>query len=45
LFPKGYAAYLSISTPFGYSSDAYAEKYNLQDQDWRLQKPWYKPDK
>jgi len=24
--------------------DAYAEKYNLQDQDWRPAKPWYKPE-
>ncbi len=23
--------------------DAYAEKYNLQDQDWRPEKAWYKP--
>jgi hypothetical protein len=23
--------------------DEYSEKFNLQDQDWRLQKPWYKP--
>lgn len=23
--------------------DKFAEKYNLQDQDWRKQKPWYKP--
>jgi len=26
-----------------YLIDAHAEKYNLQDQDWRKQKPWYKP--
>ncbi len=25
--------------------DAYAEKYNLQDQDWRPEKAWYKPNK
>ena len=25
--------------------DEYAEKYNLQKQDWRKQKPWYKPTK
>ena len=25
--------------------DAYAEKFNLQEQDWRLQKAWYKPEK
>jgi ribonuclease Z len=25
--------------------DEHAEKYNLQDQDWRKQKPWYKPTK
>ena len=25
--------------------DAHAEKYNLQDQDWRKQKPRYKPEK
>jgi len=25
--------------------DAHAKKYNLQDQDWRKQKPWYKPGK
>ncbi len=24
--------------------DAHAEKYNLQDQDWRPARPWYKPD-
>jgi len=23
--------------------DEHAKKYNLQDQDWRKQKPWYKP--
>ncbi len=23
--------------------DTYAEKYNLQDQDFRPEKPWYKP--
>ncbi len=23
--------------------DAFAKKYNLQKQDWRVQKPWYKP--
>jgi len=23
--------------------DEYAEKYQLQEQDWRKQKPWYKP--
>ena len=23
--------------------DAHAEKYELQDQDWRKQKPWYQP--
>ena len=23
--------------------DAYAEKYSLQDQDWRLEKSWYRP--
>ncbi len=23
--------------------DEYSKKYNLQDQDWRKQKPWYKP--
>jgi len=22
--------------------DEHAERYNLQDQDWRKQKPWYK---
>jgi hypothetical protein len=21
----------------------YMKKFNLQDQDWRKQKPWYKP--
>ena len=25
--------------------DAYAEKYNPQDQDWRPEKTWYKPSK
>ena len=25
--------------------DAHSKKYNLQDQDWRKQKPWYKPGK
>jgi len=25
--------------------DEHAERYNLQDQDWRLQKSWYKPEK
>jgi hypothetical protein len=25
--------------------DEHAEKYNLQKQDWRKQKPWYKPTK
>ena len=25
--------------------DEHAEKYNLQDQDWRKQKPWYEPTK
>ena len=25
--------------------DEHAKKYNLQDQDWRKQKPWYKPSK
>jgi len=25
--------------------DEFAEKYKLQDQDWRKQKPWYKPNK
>jgi ribonuclease Z len=25
--------------------DDFAERYNLQDQDWRLQKSWYKPEK
>jgi ribonuclease Z len=25
--------------------DEYAKKYKLQDQDWRKQKPWYKPSK
>jgi ribonuclease Z len=25
--------------------DEHAKKYNLQDQDWRKQKPWYKPTK
>jgi len=25
--------------------DAHAKKYNLQDQDWRKQKPWYKPSR
>jgi len=25
--------------------DEHAERYKLQDQDWRLQKPWYKPEK
>jgi ribonuclease Z len=25
--------------------DEHAKKYNLQDQDWRKQKPWYKPNK
>jgi ribonuclease Z len=24
--------------------DAHAKKFNLQDQDWRRQKPWYKPE-
>jgi len=23
--------------------DAHSKKYNLKDQDWRLEKPWYKP--
>jgi len=23
--------------------DAHRDKYGLQDQDWRLSKPWYKP--
>ena len=23
--------------------DAHSKKYNLEDQDWRKQKPWYKP--
>ena len=23
--------------------DEHAKKYNLRDQDWRLEKPWYKP--
>jgi len=23
--------------------DEYSKKYKLEDQDWRLQKPWYKP--
>jgi ribonuclease Z len=23
--------------------DEHAERYNLQDQDWRKQKPWYRP--
>ena len=23
--------------------DEHAKRYNLQDQDWRKQKPWYKP--
>ena len=23
--------------------DEYAQKYQLQEQDWRKQKPWYKP--
>lgn len=25
--------------------DEHAERYKLQDQDWRLQKSWYKPEK
>ena len=25
--------------------DKHAERYKLQDQDWRVQKPWYKPAK
>ena len=25
--------------------DEYSEKYNLKDQDWRKQRPWYKPSK
>jgi ribonuclease Z len=25
--------------------DEYAKKFKLQDQDWRKQKPWYKPSK
>ena len=25
--------------------DKHAEKYNLQEMDWRKQKPWYKPTK
>lgn len=25
--------------------DAFAERYKLQDLDWRKQKPWYKPNK
>ncbi|MGB5536205.1 MAG: guanitoxin biosynthesis MBL fold metallo-hydrolase GntH [Thiogranum sp.] len=25
--------------------DEYAKKYKLEDQDWRKQKPWYKPGK
>jgi hypothetical protein len=24
--------------------DEHAERYNLQDQDWRPQKPWYEPE-
>ena len=24
--------------------DEFAKKYNLQDQDWRLQRPWYNPE-
>ena len=24
--------------------DEYAEKFGLQDQDWRKDKAWYKPD-
>jgi hypothetical protein len=23
--------------------DEHAKKYNLQEMDWRKQKPWYKP--
>jgi hypothetical protein len=23
--------------------DAHSDKYGLQDQDWRFEKPWYKP--
>jgi len=23
--------------------DEHAKKYNLRDQDWRLEKPWYTP--
>jgi ribonuclease Z len=26
-----------------YLIDEHAERYNLQEQDWRKQKPWYKP--
>jgi len=25
--------------------DEHAKKYNLQEMDWRKQKPWYKPTK
>ena len=25
--------------------DEHAERYNLQEQDWRLKKPWYEKDK
>ena len=25
--------------------DGFSKKYNLQDQDWRKQRPWYKPTK
>ena len=25
--------------------DEHSKKYNLEDQDWRPEKPWYKPDK
>ncbi|UCH40584.1 MAG: hypothetical protein JSU67_02465, partial [Gammaproteobacteria bacterium] len=27
-----------------YMIDEHAERYNLQEQDWRKQKPWYKPN-
>jgi hypothetical protein len=25
--------------------DEHSKKYNLQEMDWRKQKPWYKPTK
>jgi hypothetical protein len=39
IFAAGVAATLSLILLL----DAHAEKYELQDQDWRKQKPWYQP--